>query len=915
MRGARTRGPSLRAQLLALAAVGGASVVGLGVYVALTLEPSARELRARTSAMAVQYDSLRAQTERLQDDFRNVRSLAAGGTRTAASRAAARAQRESLVAVASRSAAVQASLLLSDIPESMRLALADAAGTESHLAGMLVESLRDFEAGDAGHARAWVARADTVRSRLTRQLDGAQRAGLADLAARERVLGERASRVSRGLAGWALAAFGLVILAIVVGQRRLYAPLAALDAGLARVARGDLETTLRVRHDDEMGRLTGHFNEMTAVLRARPEVEALRASEVRFRSLIEHSMDLISIVGPDGRFTYVSPAVTRLLGYGPEALLGQITFAYLHPDDRSRVEAAHARAIAGRATEIREEYRIRRADGTWRHFESVVTNLVGEPTVAGLVINSRDVTERREAERLLQQSEARFRTAFMTGTDAYLIVGRDDGRILEANDQFLAMYGYRRDETIGRTSLELGLWARPEERQAMLTRLAADGMVRNFEVLARRKGGETFPVLYSTAELHGEGPPLLMGVIRDVTEQRRSAAAVRSLEEQVRQAQRLEAVGRLAGGVAHDFNNILTAITGYTDLLLDAFQARDPRRDDLQQIRAAAERAAGLTRQLLAFSRKQVLQPRVLDLNEVVQGLEKMLHRLIGEDVALDVAPAAGLGAVRADPGQIEQVVLNLAVNARDAMPEGGRLTIATADVELDETYPHEHPGAVAGPYVMLAVSDTGTGMDRETRAHIFEPFFTTKEQGKGTGLGLATVHGIVAQSGGHIEVQSEPGRGSSFRIYLPRIAGTAEAATPAPAPVVASGGGETVLVAEDDGAVRDLVAVTLTQRGYRVLRAPDGPTALALARAADGRIHLLLTDIVMPGMAGRALAEALQARQPEMKVLYMSGYTDDAVVRHGIQQDAMSFLQKPFTPDALARMVRDVLDRASAGS
>ncbi len=1036
------RSPSVRALLLALAAVIGATVIGLGAYVVITLAPAARGLHARTGVMAAEYDSLRAETERLQSAFLDVRALAGNGKPTAADRAGTRALHAALVSAASRSVAVQASLLLSDIPQSMRLSLADAAGTESHLAGMLVEALQDLEQGERGSARRWVARADTVRTLLRRQLDDAQQNGLADLATRERVLGERAGRVSQGVAVWVVLGAALVGLAMLVVQRRLYAPLAALDGGFARVARGDLDATLRVRRDDELGRLTAHFNEMTAVLRARPEVEALRASEVRFRSLIEHSMDLISIVGPDGRFKYASPAVARLLGYAQDDLIGHLGFEYVHPDDRPRVEAAFARAIADRASETREEYRFRHKDGTWRHFDSVVTNLVGEPTVAGLVINSRDVTERRqaeetlqrerflvdtllehvpdpiyfkdidsrfirvnralalraglrdpadaigktdadlftpehaaaarrdeveimrtgramvnqeeketwpdgrvtwvlstkmplraadgtvvgtfgvsrdvterrEAERRLQDSETRFRTAFMTGTDAYLIVGRDDGRIVEANDQFLTMYGFRRGEVIGRTSLELGLWAQPEARQELLAGLAGRGLVRNFEVLARRKNGETFPVLYSIASLPGEGPPLLMGVIRDVTEQKRSAEALRSLEEQFRQAQRLEAVGRLAGGVAHDFNNILTAITGYTELLLDEFRANDPRREDLEQIRVAAERASGLTRQLLAFSRKQVLQPRVLDLNEVIRGLEKMLHRIIGEDVKLAFTPGADLGTVRADPGQIEQVVLNLAVNARDAMPDGGHLTIETANVELGEAYVREHAGTTAGPYVMLAVSDTGIGMDVETRAHIFEPFFTTKEQGKGTGLGLATVHGIVTQSGGHIQLYSEPGHGTAFKIYLPRSAGgTAPAAAEPPAPP-SSGGGETVLVAEDDRAVRELVASALTQRGYRVLRAPDGQTAMEMARSAGGQIDLLLTDIVMPGMTGRALGEALKAGHAGLKVLYMSGYTDDAVLRHGVLQNGMPFLQKPFTPEALARMVRDVLDQRRSG-
>jgi signal transduction histidine kinase/ActR/RegA family two-component response regulator len=398
------------------------------------------------------------------------------------------------------------------------------------------------------------------------------------------------------------------------------------------------------------------------------------------------------------------------------------------------------------------------------------------------------------------------------------------------------------------------------------------------------------------------------GLIEDVTEQR-------SLENQFRQAQRLEAVGRLAGGVAHDFNNVLTAITGYSELLLDELTPGDPKRQDVEEIHAAARRAAGLTRQLLAFSRKQVFQTRVLDLNAVVRMLEKMLQRLIGEDVKLEIAPSSALGAVRADPGQIEQVIMNLAVNSRDAMPGGGRLTIETANVDLDEAYAREHAGAAPGRYVMLAVSDTGTGMDAETQSHIFEPFFTTKEQGTGTGLGLATVYGIVKQSGGHVWVYSEPGRGATFKIYLPRVDEPVEAQDAQQVAPPVAGGRETVLVAEDDPSVREIVAEVLTQKGYRVLRAPDGQTALEMARAQPGEIQLLVTDIVMPGMTGRELAEVLVAERAGVRVLYMSGYTDDAVVRHGVLAEGLPYLQKPFSPRALALKVREVLDRASVAA
>jgi CheY-like chemotaxis protein len=371
----------------------------------------------------------------------------------------------------------------------------------------------------------------------------------------------------------------------------------------------------------------------------------------------------------------------------------------------------------------------------------------------------------------------------------------------------------------------------------------------------------------------------------------------------------MEAIGRLAGGVAHDFNNLLTIINGYSDLLLGRLSPDDPSRNLVSEIYRAGERSAGLTRQLLAFSRKQVLAPRTLDLNAVVADTTSLLQRVIGEDVRLAAAPGRGLWPVRADVGQIEQVLVNLAVNARDAMPAGGKLTIETRNVELDEEYAASHADARPGPYVLLAVSDTGHGMTPEVKARIFEPFFTTKEVGKGTGLGLATVYGIVKQSGGHVGVYSEIGLGTTFKVYLPRtepdggiVRGQSQLLAPPP-------GTETVLVVEDDASVRALTRHVLWQAGYTVLEAADGDEALRVGAGHAGPIHLVVTDVVMPGRAGREVAEKLAERHPTVRVLFVSGYTDDAVVRHGVLHERMNFLQKPFTPAGLARKVREVLD------
>ncbi len=401
---------------------------------------------------------------------------------------------------------------------------------------------------------------------------------------------------------------------------------------------------------------------------------------------------------------------------------------------------------------------------------------------------------------------------------------------------------------------------------------------------------------------------LLPAVERELREAKRRREH-RQLETQFLQSQKMEAVGQLAGGIAHDFNNLLTIITGYSQLILDRLSSGDGLREKVEEIKKAADRAASLTRQLLAFSRRQVLQPQVVDLSHVVANLDKMLRRLIGEDIDLVALCPPGVGRVKVDPGQIEQVILNLAVNARDAMPQGGKLTIETANVELDESYAGNHVAVKTGPYVMLAVSDTGHGMDRETQARIFEPFFTTKEQGKGTGLGLSTVYGIVKQSGGNVWVYSEPGKGATFKIYLPRVVEAPQPKFEVKPPEAGLRGTETILLVEDEAAVRLLVRGTLEQNGYDVLDAGSGAEALVMANERKQPIHLLVTDVVMPGMSGREAAQQVTLAHPETRVLYMSGYTDDAVVRHGVLESSAAFVQKPFTPDSLLRKIREVLD------
>ena len=510
--------------------------------------------------------------------------------------------------------------------------------------------------------------------------------------------------------------------------------------------------------------------------------------------------------------------------------------------------------------------------------------------------------ERRRAEAALREAEAGYST-LVEQAPVGIYRSNPAGRFLSANRALACILGYDSPAELLGLDMTRDVYADPAERQRLLDRDSyTEREYDEVEATWKRKDGRRLTVQLSVRAVRdGSGDvEYYETFVRDVTEQRR-------LEGQLLQAQKMEAVGRLAGGVAHDFNNLLTVILSYSDLLLEDLPPEIPDRADVAEIRKAAVAASSLTRQLLAFSRQQVLEPRVLDVNTVVASTEKLLTRLLGEDVSLTTTLAAALGAVKVDPGQLEQIIMNLAVNARDAMPRGGRLSIETANVEMDESYVHGHPLARPGHYVMLTVSDTGTGMDAATQARIFEPFFTTKEAGKGTGLGLATVYGIVRQSSGFIWVYSEPGHGTSFKIYLPRVD---EPVSPAgaPAPQVV-GGSETVLVVEDVAAVRAVTRQMLERQGYCVLEAANGATALSLARQHQSAIHLLVTDVVMPEVSGRELADQLVQLRPDMRVLFMSGYTDDAVVRHGILQEGIAYLQKPFTPDTLARKVRAVLD------
>jgi PAS domain S-box-containing protein len=494
----------------------------------------------------------------------------------------------------------------------------------------------------------------------------------------------------------------------------------------------------------------------------------------------------------------------------------------------------------------------------------------------------------------------RFRRLTESGVIG-ITVGDAAGHILEANDAFLKTVGYSRDDfragTINFHDMTPPEWS--HSNALAWDGLRAHGLAGPWEKEYFRHDGSRVPVLIAAAMLDDS---LNIAVCLDLSDRKR-------LEEQLRRATKMEAVGTLAGGMAHDFNNLLSIILTYTDLILDDLAPVDPKREDLEEVRKAGHQAAGLTRQLLSFSRQQVLQPRVLDLNEIVTGMDRMLRRLLGEGIELSLLTAQSVGRVHADPGQVEQVIMNLVVNARDAMPVGGQLSIETANVDLDAEYAALHLGVTPGPYVMIAVADTGSGMDKVTLARVFDPFFTTKEAGRGTGLGLSTAYGFVKQSGGHIWVYSEPGQGTTFKIYLPRT-DARESALPTPPPSPATlRGSETVLVVEDDDQVRASMRAALRRYGYNVLEAQNGGEAFLICEKYTATIQLLVTDVVMPRMSGREVAERLGPMRPEMKVLYVSGYAEGSVVHHGVLDSGVHFLQKPITAEVLARRVREVLE------
>jgi two-component system, cell cycle sensor histidine kinase and response regulator CckA len=677
-----------------------------------------------------------------------------------------------------------------------------------------------------------------------------------------------------------------------------------------------------------------------------------RRRRVEHERFFELMPDLVAILGSDGMLRRVNGSWLRLLGWDASELLGTRNDWLFHPDDVNRANNKLVKMVAGEG-DFKVEVRMRTKGGAYRSIKWIALSV---PSEQGVYLLGRDVTEDRRAEADLRDSEQklreRTRISELTADVGIALTRGDTLReilqicaesvvdrlgvalakiwIFDANRRVLelqASAGIDRvlDGPFSRIPIESAslISAMARRRAAHWTNNVAEDPDLGDRAWTLREGitafaghpllvdGEVLGVTAAFSKtafsddmlkaLNGVADAIALGVRRKLVEQSKS-----DLEAQLRQAQRMEAVGSLAGGIAHDFNNLLSVILSYTTMLVDDLPAGDRIREDLIQVKAAGERAAALTRQLLAFSRRQILQPRVLDLNEIVSGLTTMLRRLIGETIDFATFPANAPAMVNVDPAQMEQVIVNLAVNARDAMPRGGKLTVELQEVMLDAAYRAGHPDVTPGRYILLAVSDTGTGMDEATQARIFEPFFTTKEVGKGTGLGLSTVFGIVRQSGGHIWVYSEPGRGSTFKIYLPVAAQQAADVAPPEEPVVDLRGTETVLLVEDEEQVRKLAHAILSRAGYTVLEAPNGGEALRIG-APGPRVDLLLTDMVMPRVSGATLAAQLQAQRPGLRVVFMSGYTDTSAGEQGLPPGAI-FIQKPFTPEVLLRKVRQAL-------
>ena len=630
--------------------------------------------------------------------------------------------------------------------------------------------------------------------------------------------------------------------------------------------------------------------------------DALKKSETQQRLLVESMREGFGVLNEGNEVTYINKRFCDLMGYRPEEMIGHLVTEFVDPEN----------------LKILKEQGIQRRKGEKGSYEVAWTRKDGNPVYSLLspepVFDAQgnykgsfavitDISERKLMEEALRKSEEQYRLLVENANEGILVL--QDGLITFANPAAARIVHSSRQDLQSRSFID---YVHPEDREKVSNhyqnRMSGEPSPRQYTMRLVDFQGDTVWIEANTIAISWEGRPAVLVFSTDISEKKQ-------LELQFLQAQKMEAVGRLAGGVAHDFNNLLTSILGHSDLMRMRLRPGDPLVGDIGEIVKAANRATDLTRQLLAFSRKQIMQPKILNLNAIISDMKKMLMRLIGEDITLETLLSPDLGRVLVDPGQIDQVIMNLVVNARDAMPKGGTLTIETGNALLDEVQVRRYIGARPGAYVLLSVKDSGLGMSEELQSHIFEPFFTTKELGKGTGLGLSTVYGIVKQSNGYIWVDSRPGQGTEFKIFLPRQEGEAESDQKPERGKVSLRGEETILLAEDNELVRGLTRSVLEHFGYQVLETKDGEEAGRMSKGYEGPIHLLLTDVVMPGISGRVLAEQLQHSRPGIKILFMSGYSEEAVLLQGMQKLGAHFLQKPFTPEELGLRVREILDSA----
>jgi two-component system cell cycle sensor histidine kinase/response regulator CckA len=665
----------------------------------------------------------------------------------------------------------------------------------------------------------------------------------------------------------------------------------------------------------------GHVDSSLLVRAIRYSIErkrsenALRMSEERFELMARATNDAVWDWDLVANRIWWNVGVRSFLGYPPDHLGTDLDWwrAHIHPEDRERVISCIRSVIDGGGRFWLDEYRYLCADGSYACvFDRGYVIHDDRGKAVRMIGAMMDITDRKRAEEALRETNETLRT-LVQASPLGIAVCDAEQKLRIWNPAAERIFGWRAHEVLGRPMPSLAPLDREDAFAILSVRVLRGEALTGMEFRSQKRDGSSVDLSVSMAPLRDARGSIsgTMAVVADITGRKLAEEQKEQLEEQLRQSQKMEAIGKLAGGIAHDFNNLLTAVSGYAELLHGKFEGNDPNRVYADEILRSSGRAAALTRQLLAFSRRQVLQPRVLDLNGVVRGVDGLLRRLIGEDIELRTALDSNLGPIKADQGQVEQIIMNLAVNGRDAMAKGGTLTIETRNVTLDESYTTAHNRARRGPHILLSVSDTGCGMSAETQSHMFEPFFTTKEQGKGTGLGLATVYGIVKQSGGDIWVYSEVGRGSTFKIYLPRTDGAPEAPLRETTRMRPKKGSETILLAEDAEVLRRLLREILVQHGYTVLLAGNGAEALQRSREHTGPIHLLVTDMVMPQMSGRELASRLLPQRPETKILYMSGYTEEAIATHGVLDAGTAFLEKPFSPDSLARKVREILDAA----